>query len=66
MACEDEYMLGRRLLVAPLVHEGINERDVYLPQGTWRHCFTGEVWAGQQTIHVVCPLDQIPVFERRE
>ena len=63
-ACEDAYMLGRRLLVAPITREGQRERAVYLPAGRWRHYFTQEIFHGQQTCNVNVPLDQIAVFER--
>mgnify|MGYP002544386765 FL=1 len=63
-ACEDAYMLGRKLLVAPLTREGQRERAVYLPAGRWRHYFTQEIFHGPQTRNVNVPLDQIAVFER--
>lgn len=65
-ACNDQYMLGRRLLVAPIVQEGQAERRVYLPKGRWKNVFTAETFAGQQWVTIACPLDQIPVFERQE
>ena len=64
LACEDAYMLGRKLLVAPVTQPGAVERDVYLPRGRWRGRFTGEILTGGRTVHVNCPLDSIPVFER--
>lgn len=65
-ACEDTYMLGRRLLVAPITRAGQIEREVYLPQGRWRHWFTHEAYEGPRTLTVRVPLDQIAVFERLE
>jgi len=64
LACEDAYMLGRKLLVAPVTQPGAVEREVYLPRGRWRGRFTGEILTGGLTVHVNCPLDSIPVFER--
>ncbi len=63
-ACDDAYMLGRRLLVAPVTREGQAERKVYLPKGRWRHWFTHEEFAGRQELNMRVPLDQIAVFER--
>lgn len=63
---QDEYMLGRELLVAPLVHEGEDTRDVYLPQGEWEDYFTGEAITGGRTLRVACPLERIPVYLRRD
>lgn len=63
-ACEDQYMLGRDLLVCPIVEEGVHSRAAWLPQGTWKHRFTGETYAGGQYREFACPLDQMIVLER--
>lgn len=65
-AVDDQYMLGRRYLVAPIVSEAAVGRHVYLPRGLWRHYFTGDVIQGGKEIYVDCPLDLIPVFERMD
>lgn len=65
-ACNDQYMLGRRLLVAPIVEEGRTEREVYLPRGAWRHCFTGTTCRGGRRLTLPCPLDEIILLERLE
>ena len=65
LSCGDEYMLGRRYLVAPVVEKGAKGRRVYLPQGQWRHFFTGEKFAGGE-YDLPCPLDTALVFERLE
>lgn len=38
----DSYMVGNALLVAPVVHEGVQERSVYLPAGIWYDLWSGE------------------------
>ncbi len=43
---EDEYLFGSSMLVAPLLHEGINNRDVYLPPGSWIDYQTGKAYNG--------------------
>lgn len=43
---DDQYLLGTSLLVAPLLHEGVNSRDVYLPPGTWTDYQTGQSYPG--------------------
>lgn len=65
LSCGDEYMLGRRYLVAPILEKGATGRRVYLPEGTWRHFFTGEAFTGGE-YDISCPLNQALVFERLE
>lgn len=59
---EDEYMLGRDMLVAPIIMEGCSNREIYLPKGKWHDFFTGERYEGEQTIKYSCGLERIPVF----
>ena len=66
LSCPDEYMFGRRYLVAPVTEKGAEGRNVYLPEGEWKHFFTGEHVQGPGQVYIPCPLDQIPVFERIE
>ena len=65
-ACEDQYMLGRDLLVCPIVEEGRTRRTVWLPRGTWKHLFTGEIFPGNRFVTLSCPLDEIIALERRD
>jgi alpha-D-xyloside xylohydrolase len=59
----DQYMLGRDLLVAPVIEEGATSREVYLPKGRWWHLFEQRWYeAGWHT--VAAPLESIPVFLR--
>jgi alpha-D-xyloside xylohydrolase len=60
---EDQWMIGDRLMAAPVV-AGQSERDVVLPPGAWRDFWTGQPLAGGRTIHVTVPLEQIPLFVR--
>jgi alpha-glucosidase len=44
---EDQYMVGGRLMVAPVVEQGQTERRVYLPEGArWTDYWTGEQHEG--------------------
>jgi alpha-D-xyloside xylohydrolase len=62
---EDEYMFGPNYLVAPILHEGQRERELYLPRGAqWTCAWCGESFAGGGRITVPAPLDRIPVFTR--
>lgn len=63
--CDDEYMFGPDLLVAPILYEKQREREVYLPEGTtWKDAATGRILDGGQTVRCDAPLDRIPLFIR--
>lgn len=64
LTIENQYMFGKKYMVAPIVDEGANGRDVYLPKGSWKHFFTKEVFEGGKSIFVNCNINEIPVFER--
>ena len=38
---DDAFMFGGDLLIAPVLHEAIRSRDVYLPKGEWYDFWTG-------------------------
>ncbi len=73
-AVTDEWLLGRDLLVAPIVVPGATSRGVYLPGGSrWERVTvakdgtfspSGEVHPGGQTITAPGPLADIPLFRR--
>ena len=58
-----EYLLGRDLLVAPVVEKGAIDRQVYLPNDNWIHLFTGQKFNGGIVL-VEAPIGQPPVFIR--
>jgi alpha-D-xyloside xylohydrolase len=49
---EDEYLYGSDLLVAPLLEEKTNGRNVYLPPGAWIDYQTGKAYSGGQWRHI--------------
>jgi alpha-glucosidase len=55
----DAWLLGDRMLVAPVLERGATSRTVDLPAGRWFDWWTGaEVTSGLQS----APVDVIPVF----
>ena len=54
-----QYLLGDRLLVAPVVEPGATTWPVYLPAGTWVDAWTGETLDGGTTVACEAPLDRI-------
>lgn len=63
-AVHDQFMLGDRLLVAPVLAEGAVTRAVYLPPGTWYDVWTGTAYAGGSNHLVPAPIGSPPVFAR--
>jgi alpha-glucosidase (family GH31 glycosyl hydrolase) len=61
-------MLGRELLVAPVVEAGATTRRLYLPAlaggGRWFDFETGKAYAGGQWHEVAAPLPCLPLFAR--
>ena len=61
-AVTDQFMLGDRILVAPVMDKGADKRAVKLPKGKWRCGYT--VYAGGQTVEVESGLKNLPIFKR--
>ncbi len=57
-------MLGPDILVAPVVEEGANSRDVYFPAGCWRHGETRKRVRGPRSAKVAARLGRLPWFVR--
>jgi alpha-glucosidase len=62
---EDEYLVGRDLLVAPVVTEGATKRRVSFPAGdAWVDWWTGRRYEGGRDAEVDAPLERLPLFAR--
>ena len=60
---EDQYMFGASFMVAPIVKDKMNSREVYLPAGTdWVDFWTGETHKGGQTITKQASVDVMPLY----
>lgn len=59
---DSQFMFGPAIMVNPVTAAGINQRTVYLPEGTWFDFWTGDRVEGSQTITTAAPLDKIPLF----
>jgi len=60
--CNDEFMVGDRVLVAPVVQQGTFHRLVYLPQGEWYDYWTREKLTGPGFLIREAPLDLCPIY----
>lgn len=66
LTCADEYLVGPDLLAAPVITEGADRRDIYLPPGRWRSYWDhDEVHQGSGWLaDYPAPLETLPLFER--
>lgn len=62
--CEDAFLLGDALLVAPVLECGSDRRAVRLPRGRWYDTATGTAYEGPGQVLLEAPLDRIPVLAR--
>jgi alpha-glucosidase len=64
---DDEFMVGRDLLIAPVLQEAQREREIYLPKGEWFDFWTGRRYEGGPSGRVArirVTLESIPIFVR--
>ncbi|MBE5763933.1 MAG: alpha-glucosidase [Clostridiales bacterium] len=59
-----EYLLGRDILVAPVMRPKATKRKVYLPDDEWIHLWSQQEYKGG-TYVIDAPYGQIPVFVRK-
>ncbi|MGW4179978.1 glycoside hydrolase family 31 protein [Streptomyces rubiginosohelvolus] len=62
--CEDAFLLGDALLVAPVLEPGVRRRAVRLPRGRWYDTATGRAYEGPGQVLVDAPLSGVPVLAR--
>jgi sulfoquinovosidase len=62
---QDQYLYGADLMVAPVIEAGASMRKVYLPQGAWRHLWSGRDYAPGWH-DVAAPIGEPPVFYRAD
>lgn len=62
--CEDAFLLGDALLVAPVLECGADRRAVRLPRGRWYDTATGAAHEGPGQVLLDAPRGRIPVLAR--
>ncbi|GHH76074.1 glycosyl hydrolase [Streptomyces sulfonofaciens] len=62
--CEDAFLLGDALLVAPVLERGAQEKAVRLPDGLWYDTLTERAYEGPGQVVVPAPLSRVPVLAR--
>jgi alpha-glucosidase/alpha-D-xyloside xylohydrolase len=64
VACGDQYLWGKSVLVAPVVENGATTRHVYLPKGGWFDFWTTEQIEGDREIVREVDLETMPLYVR--
>lgn len=59
-----QWTLGNDILVAPVLEPGTSSWDAYVPAGTWRDAWSGDVITGPAVIATITPRHRVPVFVR--
>ncbi len=58
---DNQLLVGDRLMVAPVV-AGVNQRNVYLPEGKWVDFWSGKEYTGKITLDIQVPLNLVPLY----
>ena len=62
---DDQFLIGRAIMQAPIVHQGQQSRLVTLPgTGRWMDASSGQFLAAGRTIHVTSSADSTPIYLR--
>ncbi|AWP08726.1 putative SITS-binding protein-like [Scophthalmus maximus] len=65
---DDQFLIGDKVLVAPVVEKGAAQRDIYLPDGgfQWQDSRNAQVFDGGTFLQdYPVPLEEVAVFVRR-
>jgi len=57
-----QFLIGDRLLAAPVLKRDAREWELYLPAGEWVHWWTGKFFKGPAWIKIGADLGQVPLF----
>lgn len=58
----DQFFLGDKVLVCPVLEKGATTRRVVLPEGKWEYC-NGDVYDGNDVVEVYAPISVLPYFK---
>ena len=61
---DTQYLFGDDILVAPIYQEGVNSREVYLPDDEWVHMWTDQKY-NSGFYEINAEIGYPPVFYRK-
>jgi len=62
---EDQFFLGKDILIIPIDKRSIKNKLIYLPEGLWINYWTLEEFEGNKEHILPITLDDIPIFIRK-
>jgi alpha-glucosidase len=62
---ENQFFLGKDILVIPINKRFIKNKKIYLPEGNWVHYWTLEEYKGKQYHFIPITLADLPIFIRK-
>jgi alpha-glucosidase (family GH31 glycosyl hydrolase) len=63
LLCDDQFLVGNGILVAPVVEKGMRKRNVFLPPGNWTDYWTNQRYQGSTVLEdYPASLDILPIF----
>ena len=67
LLCDDQFLVGDEILVAPVLYEGQRSRQIYFPPGNWKDRETGISYQGPTVVkNYPAPLSKLPFFFRED
>ena len=60
---KDQFFLGNRIMVAPVVVKNQRSREVVFPEGSWQGD-DGEVVVGPKTLEIEVPVNRLPWYRK--
>ena len=60
----DQFMLGKNILVAPVVVKGQTKKEVCIPDGTWIEQNSKQTYTGPCKISIDAPMEVLPWFKK--
>ena len=61
----DQYLWGRDVMVAPVMQQGADSRDITFPEGVWVDINHPEKrYQGHTTVNYAAPIEVLPLFAR--
>jgi alpha-glucosidase len=60
---KDQFLLGNKIMVAPVVHKDQRSREVIFPEGKWQGD-DGSIVIGPVTVKIEVPLKRLPWYRK--